>query len=176
MLIACCAPMPSRADGMPKAEMLVKEKVKVVKTVRRVRHRVLRRAAPAIVGLPGPYDLRADPPPPLDSAYQPAMLSYFHDVSITGYRPGSTAAYVLHEGDEHLGRVYYHRTGWAGAQGPKLPSPGVDNFPFRKYTDRGVLQYDGLLGEYVPLSARDSALAMQVSHDKPVPLWPAPAR
>lgn len=176
-LITLALPAASRADGMPRLQM--KERVKVqVKTVHRVRHRLLRRVLPpAIVALPGPYDLRADPPPPIDSAYQPAMMSYLHDPSITGYRPGSSPGVVLDDAGEHVGSVRYHHTGWARAQGPKLPPPpAIDNFPFRKYTEHGVLQYDEVIGEYVPLSARDSALAMRVANQAPQPLWPAPPR
>jgi len=174
VLVGLAWPAASRADGMPKLQ--VKEKVKV-KTVRHVRHRLVRRAPPAVFALPGPYDLHAEPPNPLDGAYQPAMVSYFRDPSITGYRPASAAGYVLDDAGDTVGGVYYHRTGWAGAQGRQLPPPPrIDNFPFRKYPAPAVVEYDGLIGEYVPLSARDTALAMQVSRDKPVPLWPAPPR
>lgn len=173
VLIGLALPAASRADGMPKLQ--VKERAKV-KTVRHMRHRLVRRA-PAVFALPGPYDLHAEPPNPLDGAYQPAMMSYFRDPSITGYRPGSAAGYVLAGVVETVGSTHYHRIGWGGAQGPKLPPPPrIDNFPFRKYPAPAVLEYDGLIGEYVPLSARDATLAMQVSRDKPVPLWPIPPR
>src|SRR5205085_9313814 len=90
ILIGFAMAMPSYADGMPKPEVQVKKKVKVV---HRVRHRRVVRG-PAVVALPGPYDLHALPPSPLDSAYEPAMVAYFRDPSITGYWPGSAAAEV----------------------------------------------------------------------------------
>lgn len=162
-----------RADGMPEVK---KKTVTIVKKkVRRVVHR--RAAGPPIVGLPGPYDLHGYPPPPTDSAYQPAMIEYFRDISITGYRPGSDAGYVIDSAGDYVGGVYYHRSGWPGFQGPHLPRPvQIDNFPFRRYAGTDVFEYDGAIGEYVKLSSVDAAAAIRVAQDKPLPLWPVPPR
>ena len=163
----------AHADGMPE---LTKHKTKIVRHVHRVhaRHRIVRSA---IVGLVGPYDLHGYPPPPTDSAYQPAMVEYFRDVSVTGYRPASAAGYVIESAADYVGGVYYHRTGWPGYQGARVPRPvQIDNFPFRHYAGADVLEYDGAIGEYVKLSSVDAAAAIQVSQDKPLPLLPVPPR
>jgi len=180
ILIGFAMPLPSYADGMPKPEVQVKKKVKVV---HRVRHRRVVRG-PAVVALPGPYDLHALPPSALDSAYEPAMVAYFRDPSITGYWPGSAAAdvegsasgWVNDTSGDHIDRVYYHRTGSPVRRASLPPPPRIDNFPFRKYEGATVLQYDGLIGEYVQLSRPDAAMALQVANMKPVPLWPVPPR
>jgi hypothetical protein len=166
-LIGLGLPAASRADGMPPGQVQVKKKV-----VHRVHHRRVLARVPAVVGLPGPYDLHAVPPHPLDSAYEPAMVSYFRDVSITGYAPGTAAAYQVDDAGHDVAGIYYHRTSWGGAPVPHLPPPAIDNFPFRQYPGPAVLQYDGLIGEYVQLSSRDAALAMQRMQDKPAPLSP----
>ncbi|HEX3536222.1 MAG TPA: hypothetical protein VHU15_05605 [Stellaceae bacterium] len=181
-LIGIGLPSVGYADGLPSCPCppLAKAKVKV-KTVHHVRHRRFARG-PIVVGLPGPYDLHAAPPSPLDSAYQPAMVAYFRDPSITGYWPGSAAAYVGHDdagydtaAAEHVDGVFYHRTGSPIARA-LLPPPAIDNFPFRKYDGAIVREYDGVIGEYVQLSARDAALAIRVANVKPVPFLPAVPR
>jgi hypothetical protein len=171
-LIGLTVPAASRADGMPSCPCPPHAKAKV-KTVHRVRHRVRVAHAPVIYGLPGAYDLHAAPPNPLDSAYQPAMLSYFTDTVITGYPPGSAAGHVVDDAGPQVGDVYYHRTGLPFAR-PALPPSGVDNFPFRIYSGDTVREYDGAIGEYVQLSQRDAAAAIRVAQDKPLPLFPAP--
>lgn len=173
-LIGLAVPAASRADGMPSCPCPPHAKAPVkVKIVHRVRHRVRVARAPVIYGLPGPYDLHAVPPSPLDSAYQPAMLNYFTDTVITGYPPGSAAGHVIDDAGPAVGDVYYHRIGLPFAR-PALPPPGVDNFPFRTYSGETVKEYDGAIGEYVQLSRRDAALALRVAQDKPVPLFPTP--
>ena len=185
LLVFCAAasigfaqPVAGRADGMPSCPCPPQAKVHVkVKTVHRVRHRVRVARAPAVFALPGPYDLRQFPPPPIDSAYEPATVEYFRDPSVTGYWPGSEPGYVEDTAGADVAGVYYHRTGWPGTQRPQLPPPpAVDNFPFRQYAGPVVTEYDGAIGEYVQLSRRDAARAIAVLQDKPVPLWPAPPR
>jgi hypothetical protein len=166
----------SYADGLPSCPCPPQVKAKVkVKTVHRVRHRHIARG-PVVVALPGPYDLHALPPNPLDSAYEPAMVAYFRDPSITGYRPGSTPAYVVDDAGDDVEGIYYHRSTWPGRRAALPPPPRIDNFPFRRYEGATVRQYDGLIGEYVQLSVPDAAMAIQVANAKPLPLWPAPPR
>ena len=176
LLLGVAIALPARADGMP--ELKTKTKVHIVKKVRQVRRTVRRRVTvPQIVALPGPYDLHAYPPQPLDSAYEPAMVEYFRDPSITGYRPGSAAGYVHDSAGMYVAGVSYHRTTWLGARAPQLPPPPqTDNFPFRKYAGALVCEYDGVTGEYVALSRADAAAAIGVAQDKPLPLWSAPPR
>ena len=169
LVIGFALPAASHADGLPSCPCPPHAKAKV-KTAHRVRHRIVRAHGPVIVALPGPYDFHRAPPDPLDSAYEPAMVAYFRDVSITGYRPGSAAGYVQDEAGDHVEGVYFHRPN--GPPRPLLPPPGVDNFPFRSYPNGTVLEYDGLIGEYVQLSHRDAELALQVAQNKPLPLVP----
>lgn len=175
-LIGAGLPSFSYADGMPSCPCPPQVKAKAkVKVVHRVRHRRVARG-PAVVALPGPYDLHAVPPSPLDSAYQPAMVAYFRDPSITGYWPGSAAGYVGHDdagydtGGDHVDGVYYHRTGSPIPRALLPPPPRIDNYPFRKYDGAVVRQYDGLIGEYVQLSAPDAAMATRIADAKPLPL------
>jgi hypothetical protein len=162
----------SHADGLPSCPCPPHARSKAkVKVVHRVRHRHIARG-PVVVALPGPYDLHAVPPSPLDSAYEPAMVAYFRDPSITGYWPGSAPAYVVGDAGDYVEGIYYHRSNWPGYRAALRPPPRIDNFPFRRYEGATVWQYDGLIGEYVQLSVRDAALAMQVANAKPVLLPP----
>src|SRR4051794_1769976 len=88
-LIGLGLPAASYADGLPSCPCPPQVKAKAkVKTVHRVRHRVRVARGPEVYALAGPYDLHAVPPSPVDSAYEPAMVAYFRDPSITGYWPG----------------------------------------------------------------------------------------
>jgi hypothetical protein len=182
ILIGFALSLPSHADGLPSCPCPPRAKVKV-RTVHHLRHRRLARG-PEVYALPGPYDLHALPPSPLDSAYAPAMVAYFRDPSITGYWPGSAAAdvegsasgWVNDTSGDHVERVYYHRTGSPVPRTLLPPPPRIDNFAFRKYEGARVLQYDGVIGEYVPLSAPDAAAAIRVANAKPLPLSLGPPR
>jgi hypothetical protein len=111
------------------------------------------------------------PPPPWWSLYDRVMVDYFQCPSITGYRPGS--------GTEESRGVHYQRVAdWSVRPVPAPPSaprpPQIDAFPFRTQVGPQLLQYDNVVGTYVPLSAYDNQRATAALAAAQAPVVPVP--
>ena len=167
ILIACAAPATSRADGpAPGAGPAVapgcrcpgvRHAMRPHRYVRHVRH--WRRGHPVVALLPaGPPPLYDPPiPDPWDPAYDRAMTLHFRSPEVSG-------TYTGEPGLPHTPPIH-----------------GIQSY--RVQVGGGVLQYDGLTGQYIKLARADAARAFPpVAGAAPVPpaappaLPPPPAR
>jgi hypothetical protein len=162
IVIACAAPMTSRADGPPPAaasEAAVAQpgcRCPGIRHVRRVHHvrRYARhwRRPVLLVRATAPLPVYDPPiPSPWDTAYDRAMTLHFRSPEVSG-------TYVGEPGYPHTPPIH-----------------GVQSYRVR--SGDAVLQYDGLIGEYIMLAQADARLAFPPP-PPPAPVPPAvpPAR
>ena len=146
ILIACAVPATSRADGpapgaSPAAAAAapgcrcpgIRHAARPHRYVRHVRH--WRRGHPVVALLPaGPPPVYDPPiPDPWDPAYDRAMTLHFRSPAVSGIYTGEP-------GLPHTPPIH-------GIQSYRLQAGG------------GVLQYDGLTGQYIKLARVDAARA-----------------
>ncbi len=147
LLIACAmSSTPSRADGPAPTPAVsrsaapgckcpqVKQRrvVRVHRHVRRHRH-VAFLPPPAVIA---PVYYNTGIPSPYDSAYDRAMVLHFRSPPVSG--------------------LYQPEMGWP----PTPPVRGIQ--PYRVQAGGPLLQYDGMIGEYVRLAHDDPAQAVMV--------------
>ena len=139
ILIGCALAAPAKADGVPKAPGCNCPPVVHKRVHARVRHRHYLPPR-AVVVREGPDYYTFLIPSPYDPAYDRVMVDHFDTPVVSGY-------------DEPWRR--------------KPVWPGV--LPYRMRVAGGILQYDGLLGRYVPLAQADAALIAAALPPPPPP-------
>jgi len=132
LLIGYGLAAPAGADGVP-PEVKATPGCHCPLVHRRVHARVRHYRAPlppkAVVAIAGPDYYNVLIPSPWDTAYDRIVVTHFRSPTVTGF------------------------------YNPEAPRPtwhGV--LPYRIRTGDAVLQYDGLIGRYVPLAHEDAAL------------------
>jgi hypothetical protein len=145
VLIGCGLAAPAGADGVPPgAKVAPPAPICNCPPVvhRRVHARVRHRRLPpaALVVREGPDYYNFLVPSTYDPAYDRVMVDHFRYPVVTGFN-----------------QPWRPRPVW----------PGI--LPYRVQVAEGVLQYDGLIGRYVPLAHEDAALAAAALPPPPPP-------
>jgi hypothetical protein len=141
LLIGYGLPVPASADGVP-PEVKTTPGCHCPLMHRRAHARVRhhRWAPPPQVAAIGPDLYNVLIPNPWDTAYDPIVVEHFRSPAVTGfYSPEATPP------------------SWHGV------------LPYRIRTGDAVLQYDGLIGRYVPLAQADAALVAAAVPQPPPP-------
>ncbi|HEX3863995.1 MAG TPA: hypothetical protein VHY35_20110 [Stellaceae bacterium] len=151
LLLVCLSPVASRAASSATANLMSHPMVvacdapvanpnarrhRRVRHVRHYVHRYHRWRRPMVAYLPPP------PPPPPVVVYNP----WLPDPRNTGY----DRAMTLHYQSAPVSGVY----GLDAGLPPTPPVAGIH--PYRMQAGAAVVQYDGLTGEYIPLSQYDA--------------------
>ena len=143
VLIGYGLPAPASADGMP-PQVKATPGCHCPLVHRRVHARVRHYRAPlppkAVVAIAGPDYYNVLIPSPWDTAYDHIVVDHFRSPVVTGFY------------DPEAPRPTWH---------------GV--LPYRIRTGEAVLQYDGLIGRYVPLAREDAALIAAAVPPPPPP-------
>src|SRR5260370_37909195 len=143
LLIGYGLPVPASADGVP-PEIKATPGCHCPLVHRRVHARVRHYRAPlppkAVVAIAGPDYYNVLIPSPWDTLYDHIAVDHFRSPTVTGF------------------------------YNPEAPRPTWHCvLPYRIRTGDAVLQYDGLIGRYVPLAREDAALIAAAVPPPPPP-------
>ena len=142
LLIGYGLPAPAGADGLP-PEVKAAPGCHCPLVHRRVHARVRRYRAPLpprAVAAIGPDYYNVLIPSTWDTAYDRIVVTHFRSPTVTGFYD------------------------------PEAPPPSWHGvLPYRIRTGEAVLQYDGLIGRYVPLAQADAALIAAAVPPPPPP-------